>query len=434
MAKVLRMIVNLILLLFILTGAALLVPPLVGVTTAVAEGDMVTNLQTGSVVYAWRTSLTELKSGDKILQTESDSVYVYEVAGVNTTDNTVTVTASGDSQTQELSLGRTAQKVVVTLPLIGYMSIAMQTMEGRIILGLVALLLIVLFVLTEVWCRRREDEEDETEETSEEEDDQYFKTLAEHQQTSGFPGRVGSQPIQTASASANESSVSGDTRIFPGTSSSQGKESADDFAEDFARDAAEEPIEEVTEDIGEDFIEDFPEDRIGDPAEDQGEEIRNQLAEELADDPAGTSSADGAAGAKAAESEAEVFIKNIAGSGNQEGSRGQAGGRPSAAETEQAPDTRMAASRDIKTDTIPDVQAALEAALEQQQIRTHEAAPVQEVPQEETEPLPMEELELAMPVKTVEEYLQEAYAAGEDPVVSEDKTTGVNFVDFSECL
>ena len=62
MSKVLKVFVNLILLLFILTGIALLVPPLVGVTTVVAEEGMVTNMQTGSVAYALKKPLSELKA------------------------------------------------------------------------------------------------------------------------------------------------------------------------------------------------------------------------------------------------------------------------------------------------------------------------------------------------------------------------------------
>ena len=449
MAKVLKVIVNLLLLLFVLTGAALLVPPLVGVTTAVAQGDMATNLQTGSVVYAWRTSLDELKSGDKILQTESDSVYVYEVEEVDTQEKVVTV--SGSSQTKELELRSTAQKVVLTVPFIGYMSIAMQTMEGRIVLGLVALLLIVLFILAEVWCRRQEDAEDEKEETSEEEDDQYFKGLADHQRTADFPGQISAGAGQTVSGSGQAgalaedgASVTGDTRIFPGRRSQgeqePGKDLAEDFMEDFAEDFTEDFPEEAAGEAAEDPADKFVEDRMEDIGEDIPEGFEADRTEAAEDDGADREVDD----LGLVESEAEVFIKNISTSGT---AAGIAAGADTAAgeqiadegaepkSPDQIPDTRVATAQNFKTDAIPDVQAALEAALEQQQIQTHEAAPVQEISQEEeAEALPMEELELAMPVKTVEEYLQEAYAAGEDPIVTEDKTTGVTFVDFSECL
>ena len=130
MSKVLKVFVNLILLLFILTGIALLVPPLVGVTTVVAEEGMVTNMQTGSVAYALKKPLSELKAGDKILQTGEDSAYVYEITSLNAETGVVTVRPSDGAATQELTLRNTAQKEVITVPLIGYVSIAMQTTEG----------------------------------------------------------------------------------------------------------------------------------------------------------------------------------------------------------------------------------------------------------------------------------------------------------------
>ena len=60
--------------------------------------------------------------------------------------------------------------------------------------------------------------------------------------------------------------------------------------------------------------------------------------------------------------------------------------------------------KNVGTDTIPDVQAALEAALETQQIRQPEQMVEQGYPEEEAEQTQaLEEIELAMPVRTVEE-------------------------------
>ena len=47
---------------------------------------------------------------------------------------------------------------------------------------------------------------------------------------------------------------------------------------------------------------------------------------------------------------------------------------------------------------------------------------------------PAEEIELAIPAKTLDELLQEAYANGEDPKVTKDAATGITFVDYSNCL
>ena len=68
------------------------------------------------------------------------------------------------------------RKAVITVPLIGYVSIAMQTAQGRIVLGLAVVLLIVLFIVAEVWSRKDDgDEEDEEEEDA----DQFYANLAE---------------------------------------------------------------------------------------------------------------------------------------------------------------------------------------------------------------------------------------------------------------
>ena len=167
MAKVLKVFVNVILILFILTGLALLVPPLAGITTVVAEAEMETNMQTGSVTYGLSTSLGDLNAGDRILWADDSSAYIYEVVAVDTETGTATVQTAAGAPERELELGNTAQRAVFTIPFIGYVSIALQTMEGRIILGLAALLLIVLFIVAEVWSRRSEEEEEDEEEDEE---------------------------------------------------------------------------------------------------------------------------------------------------------------------------------------------------------------------------------------------------------------------------
>ena len=63
---------------------------------------------------------------------------------------------------------------------------------------------------------------------------------------------------------------------------------------------------------------------------------------------------------------------------------------------------------------------------------------MQEEPEEmdepEEEPDFAEPIELAMPVYTAEELLQKAHAAGDDPKVIEDSTTGVTILDYSDIL
>lgn len=101
---------------------------------------------------------------------------------------------------------------------------------------------------------------------------------------------------------------------------------------------------------------------------------------------------------------------------------------------------------EVGSDTLPDVQAALEAALENQPLNhTGNTATIQQTARQDTDqtgrpddntPLSNAkgEIELAMPVRTADELLQKAYAKGLDPNVTEDDTTGVTLVDYSDCL
>ena len=97
--------------------------------------------------------------------------------------------------------------------------------------------------------------------------------------------------------------------------------------------------------------------------------------------------------------------------------------------------------KDLGTDFLPDVQAALEAALESQPLnRTGETARMT-IPDEDvlsdaeaSGSAPTGEIELAMPVHTADELLSKAYSDGLDPKVRDDEITGVTLVDYSDCL
>ena len=107
--------------------------------------------------------------------------------------------------------------------------------------------------------------------------------------------------------------------------------------------------------------------------------------------------------------EAEMFIEKM---------------EPEPAETavtEPATDSNM--------EDIGDVQAALEAALVNQQMSS-QSQTVGAVREADT----ADEIELAIPARSLDDLLQEAYANGEDPKVEKDELTGVTFVDLSDCL
>ena len=95
----------------------------------------------------------------------------------------------------------------------------------------------------------------------------------------------------------------------------------------------------------------------------------------------------------------------------------------------------------LGTGELPDVQAALEAALENQQLNRYEhpkASAAQtpdlaEVPDDAGIAGEAGEIELAMPVHTAEELMSKAYASGLEPKMRKDKS-GVTLIDYSDCL
>ena len=163
MSKFLKVIVNTILFLAIVVAGGLLIPPFAGVTTVIVDDtNMETNLARGSVTYALSKDSSQLKTGNKVLVYEGDGQYVYEVTGVNSETISVEDKLSVDGQTKELSAGSSIKKVLFTVPFIGYVTMALGTTEGIIIVGLAVVFVIILFILAEIW-KKDEDEGDEDE-------------------------------------------------------------------------------------------------------------------------------------------------------------------------------------------------------------------------------------------------------------------------------
>ena len=165
MSKFLKFIVNLFLICAILVAAAIIVPPLVGVGTTIVDTQLMdTNLPMGSVTYSKDVYVTELKEGDRILDENDVSAYVYTVRAIDTSNGSVTVADTFDASAaeKEIQILNSESKVILTVPYIGYVVYAMHSIEGIIILALAVLLIIILFILSELW-RRDDDDEDEDE-------------------------------------------------------------------------------------------------------------------------------------------------------------------------------------------------------------------------------------------------------------------------------
>lgn len=171
MSKVLKTIVNVILFCAIVVAAGLLSPPFAGITTVMVDDvDMQTNLPQGSVAYAVEKDRSELKQGDKVLISQEGRQYVYVVDSIDGSSVVLDDQLSTDGGTTQQELGSTVQKVMLVVPVIGYVSMALRSTEGLIIVGLAVVFVIILFILAEVWKKDDDEEEDEEDEDGQEDE------------------------------------------------------------------------------------------------------------------------------------------------------------------------------------------------------------------------------------------------------------------------
>lgn len=172
MSKLLKVIVNTLLLLAILSAGALVIPPFAGITTLVSDGMGNTNISRGTVTYAKKTDTSSVAAGEKILVDDNSGKYIYTIQSLDTAAGTASVKNVISGDTTEITVRATVSKVIVTIPVIGFLSMAAQSREGIMIIGLAILFLVILFILSEVWKRDEEEEDDEEEEEDEDEDDE----------------------------------------------------------------------------------------------------------------------------------------------------------------------------------------------------------------------------------------------------------------------
>ena len=179
MSKLLKVIVNTLLLLAILSAGALVVPPFAGITTLVSDGMGNTNISRGAVTYAKKTDTSSVAAGDKILVDDNSGKYIYTIQSLDTAAGTASVKNVISGDTTEITVRATVSKVIVTIPVIGFLSMAAQSREGIMIIGLAVLFLVILFILSEVWKRDEEEDEEEEEEEEEDEDEDDEKASEE---------------------------------------------------------------------------------------------------------------------------------------------------------------------------------------------------------------------------------------------------------------
>lgn len=179
MSKLLKVIVNTLLLLAILSAGALVIPPFAGITTLVSDGMGNTNISRGAVTYAKKTATSSVATGDKILVDDNSGKYIYTIQSLDTAAGTASVKNVISGDTTEITVRATVSKVIITIPVIGFLSMAAQSREGIMIIGLAILFLVILFILSEVWKRDEEEDEEEEEEDEEDEDEDDEKASEE---------------------------------------------------------------------------------------------------------------------------------------------------------------------------------------------------------------------------------------------------------------
>lgn len=398
MSKFLKAIVNIVLLAAILAAGALLIPPLLGVTTKVSDGTGNTNLSRGSVTYASAAKAADLEKGDRILQEDSSGNYIYTVSEIVSDTSTYTLKdeVSGDTQDQQLTGG--VQKVILTLPVIGMLSLTLQSREGIIILGLCVAFLIILFILSEVW--RKDEDEDEDEEEDEDEKplsrkekrrlkkEQKRKAEEEEEEEEEENEVSGEEPEEEEQEEPEELIASQEEEIAVVSGE---EEDAQEIPE--VRDLEEEPEDQAVVDTS--FLKQAqsPEQAEYRSQEEEDKELERSLAEAVG----------------------ELMGGEKTESGRQEETSGsEASGRP---EEEEIP-ADVSVTEEEETETESEKVQKTEETVQSDSEERDPSGPV----------------ELAIPVCTAEELLKKAEEAGDHPHVIEDKENGITILDYSDIL
>lgn len=472
MSKFLKILVNTFLIAAILMAAAILIPPLAGVSTTIVDSaSMNTNLPLGSITYSTNVNVSDLQVGDEVLKDNDISTYAYIIrSGDETTGQYRVVSAADPNGTEEeIYLRNSVPKVAVIVPYIGYIMIAMHSIEGIIILALAVILVIILFILSELWKPDEEEDDEETQEAvvsaglSEANDSAIVdtETIRAAMEANVAAVNVDEVPEEEPSADGEEAPLTwAERRALKKAKKKEEKErraqekaAAEQEAEKPAAEEsgqpedASEPVPEAEPDENDvnevwgsavpaeeqipSYSEEAPEEDV--PVIDEnavsGEtrefapggfntgDIRAALFE--AENAEALSSTDSLDDTKILpDPEGEMILKEA---------REEASG--SGILYEEIPEEIQEASPDM-----PEIRIAEpEEFLKPEEIRSAEdAAPEQAVPEAEEE-LPGDRF---APVKrpSLTEMLDQAKASGESPLIVQDDQTGVTILDYSELL
>ena len=398
MSKVLKTIVNVILFCAIVVAAGLLIPPFAGVTTVMVDDvDMQTNLSQGSVAYAVEKDSSELKQGDKVLVSQDGGQYVYVVDSIDGSSVVLDDQLSTDGGTTQQELGSTVQKVMLVVPVIGYVSMALRNTEGLIIVGLVVVFVIILFILAEVWKKDddedEEEDEDAEEDESEEEQEEEPAVMSRRERKKARKAEKKKQKQEEKAAVAEAKARAKQER----QEAKLAKKNKNADVEDTEETPEEIPAEAA--DLTQKIV--LPED-LTQEAQDMGSTQEVVLpAEEHQPEEESTENED--PNKSLLEETASLFAADIA----------------------------SMMSENQTEETEPEAAEQEEENEEPEEVDQTQPVVLEEVSGEEQE---SEEKKLAMPVYTKEELLAQAEADGDQPEVVEDEVSGVTLVDYSDVL
>lgn len=398
MSKVLKTIVNVILFCAIVVAAGLLIPPFAGVTTVMVDDvDMQTNLSQGSVAYAVEKDSSELKQGDKVLVSQDGGQYVYVVDSIDGSSVVLDDQLSTDGGTTQQELGSTVQKVMLVVPVIGYVSMALRNTEGLIIVGLVVVFVIILFILAEVWKKDddedEEEDEDDEEDESEEEQEEEPAVMSRRERKKARKAEKKKQKQEEKAAVAEAKARAKQER----QEAKLAKKNKNADVEDTEETPEEIPAEAA--DLTQEIV--LPED-LTQEAQDMGSTQEVVLpAEEHQPEEESTENED--PNKSLLEETASLFAADIA----------------------------SMMSENQTEETEPEAAEQKEETEEPEEVDQTQPVVLEEASEEEQEP---EEKKLAMPVYTKEELLAKAEADGDQPEVIEDEVSGVTLVDYSDVL
>lgn len=394
MSKFLKVIVNLVIIAAIVVAAALLIPPFAGVYTVMNDNtETDTNLPVGSVAYGTSASASELEVGDRIIYSEGSRDYIYEITDIDSDGHSYTVNDVYDnnSDTETVTIRSSVPRVILVLPFIGYAAIALQTTEGLIVAGAIIVVLIILFILSEVLRKDRKEEDEE-----EDEPEMQAEALEESEdQTEELA--IGDPEEEEVASEAEESSYQAEEREDT-ESGSSGDASEDDDYDQAIMEAVYSAAEESIRVSGPEQVPDAT--IIMPDIQEKEESFLEEQEDLIMEDSYGP--------------ETEVLETE-----------------PDVEELEESPSETENAGH-VEEILDPEDTKAETDEEDPEDILENSETPVEIPEPEDEEEVINPEAVLGSP--TVEELLEKAREAGDEPEIIEDKENQVTLLDYSKIL